>query len=138
MLLKCIKHEIERFYIAKPVHKHLKLTIKAILIHKALKVVYDDDAVGKKKKKLIQSKCLLSTAVFCGDPGSPAQGKREDRGFTYLSSVSFSCYPPLILVGSARRYCQYDGTWSGTQPSCIGQELICSCYIQYKAKSIHF
>uniref|UniRef100_A0A9J8BSB7 CUB and Sushi multiple domains 2 n=1 Tax=Cyprinus carpio carpio TaxID=630221 RepID=A0A9J8BSB7_CYPCA len=52
-------------------------------------------------------------------PGIPAQGKREDRGFTYLSSVSFSCYPPLILVGSARRYCQYDGTWSGTQPSCI-------------------
>ncbi|XP_026144649.1 CUB and sushi domain-containing protein 2 [Carassius auratus] len=57
--------------------------------------------------------------VFCGDPGMPAQGKREDRGFTYLSSVSFSCFPPLILVGSARRYCQYDGTWSGTQPSCI-------------------
>ncbi|XP_052388948.1 CUB and sushi domain-containing protein 2-like [Carassius gibelio] len=57
--------------------------------------------------------------VFCGDPGIPAQGKREDRGFTYLSSVSFSCYPPLILVGTARRYCQYDGTWSGTQPSCI-------------------
>ncbi|XP_014892814.1 CUB and sushi domain-containing protein 1-like, partial [Poecilia latipinna] len=57
--------------------------------------------------------------VFCGDPGMPDQGRREDRGFTYLSSVSFSCNPPLILVGSARRYCQYDGTWSGTQPSCI-------------------
>uniref|UniRef100_G3NWU6 CUB and Sushi multiple domains 2 n=1 Tax=Gasterosteus aculeatus aculeatus TaxID=481459 RepID=G3NWU6_GASAC len=57
--------------------------------------------------------------VFCGDPGMPAQGRREDRGFTYLSSVSFSCYSPLILVGSTRRYCQYDGTWSGTQPSCI-------------------
>uniref|UniRef100_A0A674NBB4 CUB and Sushi multiple domains 2 n=1 Tax=Takifugu rubripes TaxID=31033 RepID=A0A674NBB4_TAKRU len=57
--------------------------------------------------------------VFCGDPGIPAQGRREDRGFTYLSSVSFFCYPPYILVGSTRRYCQYDGTWSGTQPSCI-------------------
>ncbi|XP_059898687.1 LOW QUALITY PROTEIN: CUB and sushi domain-containing protein 1 [Gadus macrocephalus] len=57
--------------------------------------------------------------VFCGDPGIPAQGRREDRGFTYLSSVSFSCYAPLVLVGSTRRYCQYDGTWSGTQPSCI-------------------
>uniref|UniRef100_A0A673BJS4 CUB and Sushi multiple domains 2 n=1 Tax=Sphaeramia orbicularis TaxID=375764 RepID=A0A673BJS4_9TELE len=61
----------------------------------------------------------LESTVFCGDPGMPAQGKREDRGFTYLSSVSFSCYPPLVLVGSTRRYCQYDGTWSGTQPSCI-------------------
>ncbi|XP_048086105.1 CUB and sushi domain-containing protein 1 [Alosa alosa] len=57
--------------------------------------------------------------VFCGDPGFPAQGRREDRGFTYLSPVYFSCYPPLLLVGSKVRYCQYDGTWSGTQPSCI-------------------
>ncbi|XP_023815635.1 CUB and sushi domain-containing protein 2 isoform X1 [Oryzias latipes] len=57
--------------------------------------------------------------VFCGDPGTPAHGRREDRGFNYLSSVSFSCNHPLVLVGSARRYCQYDGTWSGTQPSCI-------------------
>uniref|UniRef100_A0A669EUV2 CUB and Sushi multiple domains 2 n=1 Tax=Oreochromis niloticus TaxID=8128 RepID=A0A669EUV2_ORENI len=57
--------------------------------------------------------------VFCGDPGMPTQGRREDSGFTYLSSVSFFCDPPLVLVGSSRRYCQYDGTWSGTQPSCI-------------------
>uniref|UniRef100_A0A4W5MVQ5 Sushi domain-containing protein n=1 Tax=Hucho hucho TaxID=62062 RepID=A0A4W5MVQ5_9TELE len=65
------------------------------------------------------SPSLPPLAVFCGDPGVPAQGRREDRGFTYLSSVSFSCSPPLVLVGSARRYCQYDGIWSGTQPSCI-------------------
>ncbi|KAG5855860.1 hypothetical protein ANANG_G00001150 [Anguilla anguilla] len=57
--------------------------------------------------------------VFCGDPGVPAEGRRDDRGFTYLSSAVFSCFPPLVLVGSARRYCQADGTWSGTQPSCI-------------------
>uniref|UniRef100_A0AAQ4QYC2 CUB and Sushi multiple domains 2 n=1 Tax=Gasterosteus aculeatus aculeatus TaxID=481459 RepID=A0AAQ4QYC2_GASAC len=67
---------------------------------------------------------LVFAAVFCGDPGMPAQGRREDRGFTYLSSVSFSCYSPLILVGSTRRYCQYDGTWSGTQPSCIGKAMV--------------
>ncbi|KAL4624103.1 CUB and sushi domain-containing protein 1-like [Arapaima gigas] len=57
--------------------------------------------------------------VFCGDPGVPAQGRREERGFTYLSSVTFSCPSPLILVGMSRRYCQADGTWSGEQPSCI-------------------
>uniref|UniRef100_A0A672UVJ0 CUB and Sushi multiple domains 2 n=1 Tax=Strigops habroptila TaxID=2489341 RepID=A0A672UVJ0_STRHB len=61
--------------------------------------------------------------VFCGDPGIPAQGRREDRGFTYRSSVSFSCVAPLVLVGSARRFCQSDGTWSGTQPSCIDPSL---------------
>nr|XP_033812744.1 CUB and sushi domain-containing protein 2 [Geotrypetes seraphini] len=61
--------------------------------------------------------------VFCGDPGIPAQGRREDRGFSYRSSVSFFCPPPLLLVGSSRRFCQYDGTWSGTQPSCIDPAL---------------
>ncbi|XP_061452290.1 CUB and sushi domain-containing protein 2 isoform X5 [Rhineura floridana] len=61
--------------------------------------------------------------VFCGDPGIPAEGKREDRGFTYRSSVSYSCSPALLLVGSARRFCQSDGTWSGTQPSCIDSTL---------------
>ncbi|XP_048681763.2 CUB and sushi domain-containing protein 2 isoform X3 [Caretta caretta] len=61
--------------------------------------------------------------VFCGDPGTPAQSRREDRGFTYRSSVSFSCLSPLVLVGSARRFCQSDGTWSGTQPSCIDPTL---------------
>uniref|UniRef100_A0A2K5Z0Z0 CUB and Sushi multiple domains 2 n=1 Tax=Mandrillus leucophaeus TaxID=9568 RepID=A0A2K5Z0Z0_MANLE len=59
--------------------------------------------------------------VFCGDPGVPPRGRREDRGFSYRSSVSFSCHPPLVLVGSPRRFCQSDGTWSGTQPSCIGE-----------------
>lgn len=61
-------------------------------------------------------------AVFCGDPGVPPRGRREDRGFSYRSSVSFSCQPPLVLVGSPRRFCQSDGTWSGTQPSCIGEK----------------
>ncbi|XP_023489601.1 CUB and sushi domain-containing protein 2 isoform X1 [Equus caballus] len=61
--------------------------------------------------------------VFCGDPGVPPRGRREDRGFSYRSSVSFSCQPPLVLVGSPRRFCQSDGTWSGTQPSCIDPTL---------------
>ncbi|MEE6484219.1 hypothetical protein FKM82_013795 [Ascaphus truei] len=57
--------------------------------------------------------------VFCGDPGVPAHARRVDRGFNYRSSISFSCPPPLVLVGSVRRFCQSDGSWSGTQPSCI-------------------
>lgn len=70
---------------------------------------------------------LVLPAVFCGDPGVPARGRREDRGFSYRSSVSFSCQPPLVLVGSPRRFCQSDGTWSGTQPSCIGERWAGHC-----------
>ncbi|XP_067832359.1 CUB and sushi domain-containing protein 3 [Heptranchias perlo] len=56
---------------------------------------------------------------FCGDPGVPAQGRREGKSFIYQSEVSFSCNSPLILVGSSTRMCQADGTWSGSQPRCI-------------------
>ncbi|KAM8884121.1 CUB and sushi domain-containing protein 3-like isoform 1-T1 [Synchiropus picturatus] len=56
---------------------------------------------------------------FCGDPGTPAAGFREGRSFIYQSEVSFSCGPPLILVGASTRRCESDGTWSGTQPRCI-------------------
>ncbi|XP_070403545.1 CUB and sushi domain-containing protein 3 isoform X5 [Nothobranchius furzeri] len=56
---------------------------------------------------------------FCGDPGTPVGGFREGRSFIYQSEVSFTCSPPLILVGTATRLCESDGTWSGTQPRCI-------------------
>lgn len=61
-----------------------------------------------------------STAKFCGDPGSPARGQREGRSFIFKSMVTFSCFAPNLLVGSSTRLCQEDGTWSGSQPRCIG------------------
>ncbi|XP_070454474.1 CUB and sushi domain-containing protein 1 isoform X2 [Equus przewalskii] len=57
--------------------------------------------------------------VFCGDPGIPAEGRLSGKSFTYKSEVSFQCKSPFILVGSSRRVCQADGTWSGIQPTCI-------------------
>eukprot|EP00062_Callorhinchus_milii_P016178 gi/632967218/ref/XP_007899854.1/ PREDICTED: CUB and sushi domain-containing protein 3 [Callorhinchus milii] len=56
---------------------------------------------------------------FCGDPGVPAQGRREGKSFIYQSEVSFRCNSPFVLVGSSTRICQADGTWSGSQPRCI-------------------
>ncbi|MBN3320802.1 CSMD1 protein, partial [Atractosteus spatula] len=57
--------------------------------------------------------------VLCGDPGTPAEGHAEGKSFTYRSEVTFYCKGPYILVGSSRRVCQADGTWSGIQPTCI-------------------
>ncbi|XP_052369446.1 CUB and sushi domain-containing protein 3-like [Oncorhynchus keta] len=56
---------------------------------------------------------------FCGDPGTPAKGKREGRSLIYKSEVTFSCSAPYVLVGSTTRICQDDSTWSGSQPRCI-------------------
>ncbi|XP_012879669.1 PREDICTED: CUB and sushi domain-containing protein 1-like [Dipodomys ordii] len=57
--------------------------------------------------------------VFCGDPGVPAEGRISGKSFTYNSEVFFQCKSPFILVGSSKRVCQADGTWSGVQPTCI-------------------
>ncbi|XP_053315605.1 CUB and sushi domain-containing protein 1 [Spea bombifrons] len=57
--------------------------------------------------------------VFCGDPGTPFEGRINGKSFTYKSEVSFQCGPSFILVGSSRRVCQSDGIWSGIQPVCI-------------------
>ncbi|CAI9171546.1 unnamed protein product [Rangifer tarandus platyrhynchus] len=57
--------------------------------------------------------------VFCGDPGTPAEGRLSGKSFTYGSEVFFQCKSPFLLVGSSRRVCQADGTWSGVQPTCI-------------------
>ncbi|XP_025023614.1 CUB and sushi domain-containing protein 1-like, partial [Python bivittatus] len=62
------------------------------------------------------SQCL---PVFCGEPGIPANGRLIGKSFTYRSEVTFQCRPSLILIGSSRRVCQADGTWSGIQPTCI-------------------
>ncbi|MCI4391222.1 hypothetical protein PGIGA_G00131640 [Pangasianodon gigas] len=56
---------------------------------------------------------------FCGDPGVPAQGKREGQSFIFKSEAFYSCSAPYVLVGSSTRVCQADGTWSGSQPRCI-------------------
>ncbi|XP_073531495.1 CUB and sushi domain-containing protein 1 isoform X2 [Phyllobates terribilis] len=57
--------------------------------------------------------------VFCGDPGAPAEGRLIGRSFIYKAEVSYQCRPPFLLVGSSRRICQNDGTWSGIPPTCI-------------------
>ncbi|KAM9805518.1 CUB and sushi domain-containing protein 3-like isoform 5-T5 [Syngnathus typhle] len=56
---------------------------------------------------------------FCGDPGTPAKGRREGPSFIFKSEVTFNCVAPYVLVGSTRRMCREDGTWSGSQPRCI-------------------
>ncbi|XP_058232392.1 CUB and sushi domain-containing protein 3 isoform X1 [Hemibagrus wyckioides] len=61
----------------------------------------------------------LCMPKFCGDPGVPAQAKREGQSFIFKSEVYYSCSTPYLLVGSSTRVCQADGTWSGSQPRCI-------------------
>ncbi|TSK20132.1 CUB and sushi domain-containing protein 3 [Bagarius yarrelli] len=81
----------------------------------------------------------LCMPKFCGDPGIPAQAKREGQSFIFKSEVLYSCSAPYVLVGSSTRVCQADGTWSGSQPRCIvPDDVLAPAYVwkgslEYKA-----
>ena len=60
--------------------------------------------------------------MFSGDPGTTAEGRLSGKTFTYRSEVFFQCKSPFLLVGSSGRVCQADSTWSGVQPTCIGND----------------
>ncbi|GAA6104581.1 CUB and sushi domain-containing protein 3 [Tachysurus ichikawai] len=84
-----------------------------IFVHRALTLLPCKN--GTMRRYRFSKLCLR----FCGDPGVPAQAKREGQSFIFKSEVFYSCSAPYVLVGSSTRVCQADGTWSGSQPRCI-------------------
>lgn len=61
---------------------------------------------------------IFLSAVSCGDPGSPVNGKREGWLFQFGNTVSFKCLPGYELEGPKTRTCLANQTWSKTQPTC--------------------
>ncbi|XP_006820432.2 uncharacterized protein LOC102804453, partial [Saccoglossus kowalevskii] len=61
--------------------------------------------------------CLLGGG--CDDPGTPDHGSRccQDT-FMTNSILAFYCDEGYERSGSPERSCQYDGSWSGIQPTC--------------------
>ncbi|XP_041667493.1 sushi domain-containing protein 2-like [Cheilinus undulatus] len=61
----------------------------------------------------------LKPVVSCGWLKPPQNGKKE--GTTYLqgATVRLSCDDGYTLRGSAERFCQKNGQWSGEETSCV-------------------
>ncbi|XP_037547952.1 sushi domain-containing protein 2-like [Nematolebias whitei] len=61
----------------------------------------------------------LKTVLSCGWIPPPSNGKKH--GTTYLqgAKVQFSCDEGYTLRGSAERFCQKNGRWSGEDTSCV-------------------
>ena len=67
------------------------------------------------------------SAIDCGDPGNPENGRRIlQGGTTFQSNVTYECDPGFSLVGVSFRTCRADGTWSGSQPSCTRKYILIS------------
>ena len=48
---------------------------------------------------------------------------------TVGSTAQYQCEPTHALNGSSIRTCQADGTWSGVEPTCDSEYMICECII---------
>ena len=69
----------------------------------------------------LKVKDFLSSVVTCGIPGYVPHGQTVGFGHSFGDSVVTSCKPGFQLVGSRRRSCLGNGTWSGDRPRCQGR-----------------
>ena len=67
------------------------------------------------------------SVVTCGVPDYVEHGQTVGFGHSFGDSVVTTCKPGFKLVGSPRRSCLDNGTWSGEKPRCQGKIAHPSC-----------
>ena len=68
---------------------------------------------------------ISSAAVQCGNLSSPVNGQVNVEGNAFGSQANYSCSEGYVLNGNSTHMCQSDGQWSGSEPLCEGQILLC-------------
>ena len=64
-------------------------------------------------------------------------GSVDMTGVTPGSTATYNCNQDYQLKGPATRTCLADGTWSGTEPTCIG-ESVCAVSMYYqRLRTLH-
>ena len=57
--------------------------------------------------------------MSCGPLGDPSNGEVDTSAGTYFEDVAvYSCDSGYKLNGSAKRTCQANGQWDGSEPTC--------------------
>lgn len=72
------------------------------------------------KRCLIYPVCffVLISAVDCGALPVPLNGSSTGGLTVFPNIIRFSCDPGFFRIGSSRRVCQANGTWSGYDITC--------------------
>ncbi|KAK4887668.1 hypothetical protein RN001_003939 [Aquatica leii] len=65
----------------------------------------------------VEPKC---TRVYCGYPGYVAHGEIIGRSYFYGDKIKYNCKNNYKLTGNDERLCLANGSWSSTEPSCVG------------------
>lgn len=63
---------------------------------------------------------LSLSAITCGHPGNPGNGRTNGTEFNLNDVVNFTCNRGYILSGNARAQCRLNGQWSSPLPVCKG------------------
>ena len=67
---------------------------------------------------LFMAVCSFPVAVTCGDPGNRSHTMRSGVGFSYPSTLSYSCHAGYILQNEANIQCLATAQWSSQPPEC--------------------
>ncbi|CAL8403736.1 unnamed protein product, partial [Boreogadus saida] len=86
-----------------------------------------DDTIGSQGFKAVYEEIERGG---CGDPGSPAFGRRSGDRFLHGDELKFSCQAAFELVGERSITCQHNNQWSGNKPSCVF-----SCFFNFTSAS---
>jgi len=66
---------------------------------------------------------ILIAAVDCGSLVVPLNGSMVGSKTVFPNSIVFSCDEGFDLIGSSRRTCRSNGTWSGNTTKCEGMDI---------------
>ena len=70
---------------------------------------------------------ISCTVVDCGTLQNPANGNVDIAGGTeFQNAAIYTCNLGYKLNGAESRTCQFNGSWSNTEPSCLGADMFIS------------
>ena len=68
---------------------------------------------------------IVSFISECPALSSPDHGQVTPGGSVpYPDTVNYTCNSGFNIIGETTRNCQSDGSWSGTDPTCIEKGII--------------
>ena len=70
------------------------------------------------------------SVVDCGSLYNPEKGHvNTSSGTTYNEVAFYTCVEGYVLVGEPERYCDPDGMWTPSAPSCVRKLLLDYCFV---------